>query len=249
MSRIRTIKPDFFKDEKLAELSLAHRYLFEGLWTLADREGRLEDRPRYIKVEIFPYDKIEVDNLLNDLHSRGFIIRYLANGRNYIQIVNFSKHQRPNSREAESVIPEFQGNNHENLKNESTSLHAQDREEGKGREGKGKGMEKDDSTALLVSSDPPKKILKKQTDQEFFESLKTNPAYTHVDIEREWGKCTAWCELRQKLPTRQRFINWLNRTDQFLGPAPPGGGKSLPGWVERREREMREGAGGGNVSS
>jgi hypothetical protein len=54
--RIRTIKPEFFEDEKLAELPPHDRLMFIGLWLLADRNGVLEHRPAWIKAKIFPYD-------------------------------------------------------------------------------------------------------------------------------------------------------------------------------------------------
>lgn len=110
--RIRTIKPQFFKNDDLAELPMAARMLFIGLWTMADAEGRLEDKPRRIKAEIFPFDAVNADDLLSRLQSAGFIIRYTSSGgkntesefgeMKVIQIVNFKKHQRITGKEAES---------------------------------------------------------------------------------------------------------------------------------------------------
>ena len=105
MARARNIKPGFFKNEVLAECSPWARLVFVGLWTLADREGRLEDRPKRIKGDLFPYDAIEVDPLLQDLAKRGFIARYAVDGVALIQIVNFTKHQTPHHREADSTLP------------------------------------------------------------------------------------------------------------------------------------------------
>ena len=48
MARARNIKPGFFANENLAECDPLARLLFAGLWCLADREGRLEDRPKRI---------------------------------------------------------------------------------------------------------------------------------------------------------------------------------------------------------
>jgi hypothetical protein len=103
--RARNIKPGFFKNEELAEIDAAGRLLFVGLWCLADREGRLEDRPKRIRVEIFPYDSIDVGELLDELAERGFIIRYAIDGGRFIQVVNFLKHQTPHYKESPSVIP------------------------------------------------------------------------------------------------------------------------------------------------
>ena len=103
--RARNIKPGFFKNDTLAELDFAGRLLFIGLWGIADRDGRLEDRPKKIKAEIFPYDDVDVDSFLGELAKRNFIIRYEADGGRYIQIVNFDKHQNPHPRETPSTIP------------------------------------------------------------------------------------------------------------------------------------------------
>lgn len=105
MARARNIKPGFFTNEELVDIDPLGRLLFIGLWMLADREGRLDDRPKKIKMEIFPCDNCDVDSLLTQLHDKGFILRYEANEEKYIQIVNFSKHQNPHRNEKPSEIP------------------------------------------------------------------------------------------------------------------------------------------------
>jgi hypothetical protein len=105
MARSRNIKPGFFTNEELVELDFCVRLLFIGLWTLCDREGRMEDRPKKIKMALFPADNIDIEQALNDLASRNFIIRYEADGNQYIQVVNFGKHQNPHVKEPASTIP------------------------------------------------------------------------------------------------------------------------------------------------
>ncbi|MDO8751584.1 MAG: hypothetical protein Q7K03_10665 [Dehalococcoidia bacterium] len=106
MARSRNIKPGFFKNERLADTGMDGRLLFAGLWTLADRDGRMEDRPRYIKVEIFPYDDgVDIEGLLDSLHDGGFIQRYEAEGERYICVTKWDKHQNPHMKEAVSIIP------------------------------------------------------------------------------------------------------------------------------------------------
>src|SRR3972149_3518925 len=105
MARIRYIKPGFFTNERLAELRPLARLLFIGLWCIADRAGRLEDRPKRIRAEILPFDNVSADKLLADLADSGFIIRYEAGGQRYIQVATFAKHQHPHMKEAESLIP------------------------------------------------------------------------------------------------------------------------------------------------
>ncbi len=105
MARARNIKPGFFTNEDLVELGFATRLLFAGLWTLADREGRLEDRPKKIKIGVFPADDVNVDGMLQELHDAKFVQRYEVNGVRYLQITGWSKHQNPHHTEKASEIP------------------------------------------------------------------------------------------------------------------------------------------------
>ena len=105
MARARNIKPAFFRNAELVELSFEARLFFIGLWTAADRDGRLEDRPKQIKMEIFPADSVDCDALLNDLAAIQMIERYEVDGKRFIQVTNFSKHQNPHRDEKPSSIP------------------------------------------------------------------------------------------------------------------------------------------------
>lgn len=110
MARARNIKPAFFKNEYLAELPPTTRLLFIGLWTLADKEGRLEKRLARIRAEIFPYEyEIDVKSAVESLEEKGFLHLYTVDGVDYIQVINWHKHQKPHHMEVESVIPSFNG--------------------------------------------------------------------------------------------------------------------------------------------
>lgn len=105
MARSRNIKPGFFTNDELAECHPLGRLLFAGLWTIADKEGRLDDRPKKIKAMLLPFDEADCDALLQQLNDHKFIIRYRVNGECYIQISNWKKHQNPHCKEAASEIP------------------------------------------------------------------------------------------------------------------------------------------------
>jgi hypothetical protein len=105
MARSRNIKPGFFRNAELVELPVETRLLFIGLWTLADREGRLEDRPRQIKMELFPADQFDVGAMLDQLQSSGFLLRYEVDGKSFIEVSNFIKHQDPHYKEKASEYP------------------------------------------------------------------------------------------------------------------------------------------------
>lgn len=100
------------------------------------------------------------------------------------------------------------------------------RTEGKGREGKGKEEkekgEKESSSEDLTlcaespqaASAPKRRSLAKLSDEDWLSSLAKDPTYAGIDVLREHGKMVQWCALKGKQPTRQRFLNWLNRIDR-----------------------------------
>lgn len=119
MARARNIKPGFFLNPDLNDCTPHARLLFIGLWTLADKEGRLLDRPRHIRLQVLPSDNVDVDALLDELASRGFVIRYEQSGVKAIWVTGFTKHQNPHKNEVPSEIPAYDietstlTNNHE----------------------------------------------------------------------------------------------------------------------------------------
>jgi hypothetical protein len=135
LQRIRTIKPEFFVNEQLARVSLAARLLYIGLWTVADREGRLEDRPARLKALLFPYDAVDVDRLLAELAREGFVRRYLVEACGYLDIPTFSKHQRPTANEISRNLPKCTEISLLALAKFSAGTGT-----GKEREGNGKGL-------------------------------------------------------------------------------------------------------------
>lgn len=107
MARIRTIKPEAFDDEDLCALPFSHRWCYAGLWTQADRSGRMEDRPKRLKARLFPYDNVDMDAMLTDLTKAGFILRYTVGRRPYLAIkpTSWEKHQYIRNNETASTIP------------------------------------------------------------------------------------------------------------------------------------------------
>jgi hypothetical protein len=113
MPRIRNVRPEFFANEDLfgpgvpLELALT----FAGMWQLADKEGKLEDKPIRIKGHVWRYrPDIDIDEILTKLAevmdhdgSPGFIIRYSVGGHRFIKIKNFNKHQALSSSEKGSI--------------------------------------------------------------------------------------------------------------------------------------------------
>lgn len=104
--RARNLKPSLFKNEDLGTGDPLYTIVFEGLWCLADREGRLEDRPLRIHAEVNPYrPSASTVQALDWLCARQFIRRYRVDGVAYIEVQTFKDHQNPHIREPKSGIP------------------------------------------------------------------------------------------------------------------------------------------------
>jgi hypothetical protein len=192
MARIRTIKPQFFLNEELAELPAMTRLLFVGLWTQADRDGRLIDRPKRLKAEIFPYDSFDMEKGLKQLTDARFIVRYKANVNvsdsvlapeqptnelAIIQIVNFSRHQKIDKvNEKPSELPPPMPIDYNKTSNRLPKV-----EEGKGKEGKG-----------MREGAPPRE---------------------HTPEELEWMEVEAW--IKDNAPRVQQLKEPLTMEDYF----------------------------------
>jgi hypothetical protein len=95
MARIRTIKPEFWQDEKLAQLDPLTRLVFIGLFSIADDAGRLVDNLKHIDGFLFPETEDSARDSLVILASLSRILRYTsASGQRLVQVVNWSRHQK-----------------------------------------------------------------------------------------------------------------------------------------------------------
>lgn len=97
MARIRTIKPEFPKSETIGRLSRDARLLFIQLWTEADDEGRARASSRMLASLLYPYDDDARDLMegwLRELEREGCIRRYIAENAQYLEIINWQKHQK-----------------------------------------------------------------------------------------------------------------------------------------------------------
>jgi hypothetical protein len=108
MEQMRSIQGIIFNNDAMGELPPLTRLLFAGLWCLVDDKGRTEDKPRKLKKIIMGYDDVstgDIDEMLQSLHDKRFIVRYSTNGSSYIQVDNFSKYRNPYIHRNPSRIP------------------------------------------------------------------------------------------------------------------------------------------------
>lgn len=110
MARIRTVKPQLFRHEELFELEkeskLPLRVAWMGLFTVVDRDGRFEWKPKILKLDILPWDNLDFANVLNALEKGGLIKRYQVDGKTYGFIPTWHRHQTVHHTEVRSRLPE-----------------------------------------------------------------------------------------------------------------------------------------------
>lgn len=126
MSRIRTIKPEFFTSADIVSLSPLARLFYVSLWCESDREGRFKWDTRTLKMRYMPGDTCDIADLANELIDAGLVVLYEVDGKDYAEIPTFKSHQVINNRESESTIPP-------RVKGASKRVSAEGRKEGKER--------------------------------------------------------------------------------------------------------------------
>lgn len=97
MARIRTIKPGFFANEGLSEVSEPAQILAGGLLCYADDEGYFNAHPGLIKAAVFPLRQPSkpIPELLAELAKIGYVRFGTAeDGKRYGFVVNFAEHQK-----------------------------------------------------------------------------------------------------------------------------------------------------------
>jgi hypothetical protein len=103
------VRGGLFRNEDLADMPIEATVLFVGLLCCADREGRLEYKPRIIGTDVFPLRPdiaVHIPALLLQLHTKGMIRIYTVDSKQYIHVTNFLKHQKIHIREMQSRLPE-----------------------------------------------------------------------------------------------------------------------------------------------
>lgn len=110
MARIRSIKPEFWADRKLARVSRDARLLYIALWNLADEHGRLQGDARWIKGHVFPYDddigEAEVWSMLAELAALGCVHPYTVDCDPFLFLPKLAGHQRLEPGKSSSRLPE-----------------------------------------------------------------------------------------------------------------------------------------------
>lgn len=110
MARIRTIKPEFWTDEKIVTLPYEVRLFFIGMWNFADDEGYLEDQPERLRMQVLPGDEIDAVAVVDLLVAAELVERVeVEGGRTALRVGGFAKHQVISNPSKSRISPKVSG--------------------------------------------------------------------------------------------------------------------------------------------
>lgn len=225
MARIRTIKPEFWKDEELSELPEITHLFAAALLNYADDEGYFNANPALIKAEIFPLREPsrDIHGMLSELSDIGYLRLFRgAKNKVYGLVVNFAKHQkvnRPSPSKIKALI---------DFTDDSVNIHGSltaGKEQGTGsREGKGTGK----TTLSGKPDDAPNPIGKANDDAAIrvidYLNSKTGKKFQPVDANTKLIRArikdgATWETLTGVVDLKCR--DWLNdpKMHEYLRPA------------------------------
>jgi hypothetical protein len=108
MARIRTIKPEFWEDEKMGKLPIPCRLFFIGCWNFADDFGVIKGNAALLKSQIFPYDEnlrvSEIKKWIDALVDARMLVPIIHAEESYYFIRTFRSHQVLDKRYDKSYI-------------------------------------------------------------------------------------------------------------------------------------------------
>ena len=210
MPRIRTVKPEFWTDPVMVQLTPLARLFYIGTWNFAMcDQGHLEDDPMRLKLQILPAENVDVSDLIDALVGSGRLARIEVNGEPFLHIKNLAEHQKVDGRWtprcpacAHQASPKLTETHRASPKHTAVR-------EGKGKESKGKdtaAAAAEPETFAAWWDDYPKKIGKGQAVKAYKAALKKADADMIL------------AGLRRHLPlwerTERQFIpnpsTWLN---------------------------------------
>lgn len=109
MAKIRTIKREFWHDEKIGSLPVEARLLYIGTWSIADDNGVLRGNPAYIRSQLFAYDEevtaADVRRWIELLTAERMLVPFTHRGERYLLVRRFRDHQKIDARYATELIP------------------------------------------------------------------------------------------------------------------------------------------------
>lgn len=204
MARIRTIKPEFWRDEALASVSPEACLLALGLLNHCDDEGYFNANPKLVESDIFPLRELKGKTtvLLQELCKIGYLLVFQgSDGKTYGCVKNFEKHQVINKKTPSKIkhlceLPHNYGS-------DAVVLPV-------GKEGNGSGKEVEDGKKSAVAPRPDDVSEQVWSDWVALRKRKgTTISETAIEGARQEANKLGW-------PLEKFLVEWCTRGSQSL---------------------------------
>jgi hypothetical protein len=191
VARIRTVKPDYWTDERVGECSVSARLLFIACWNFADDHGGLDRSAKQLKAQAFPYDAIDCEPLVQELLNAGLLVEYAVDGKKYLHIKGFRKHQKV-EKPAKPRIPLYDdsANTHRVLTEPSPASSGSSL----GMEGNGREVEEDTHSAGAREMPTATRLADQAEARVMFQRVQK--AYPPFAGRQDWVMAEHYCRVR-----------------------------------------------------
>lgn len=225
--RIRSIKPEFWTDERVGQWTPAERLAYIWTWSAADDCGKLRINPALLRAGAFPYDETmtlaRAREILARLSATKRLCLYVVDGQQYGVILRWADHQRvdhPGKSTIPDPTPESEAKP-EDLARVSRECRESVAPELDGS-GNGNGEENTVPTTANARSGPAARIvLNRDTrkwegitdaDRDAWEEMAPG-----VDVDVQLAKAANWCLTNGKRGRKKdyaRFLSgWFGRSE------------------------------------
>lgn len=106
----RIIKESICTSDSIQQLNWLQEVLFYRLIVNCDDYGRMDARPAILKGRLFPLKsgltESQIEEALNSLSMAGIVLFYSYDGKPYLQLVNWAKHQKIRNKKSKYPSPE-----------------------------------------------------------------------------------------------------------------------------------------------
>lgn len=166
MARIRSIKPDFWRDDKIAALKNQRAgFFFIGLWNFADDEGKFKLNPKALSLQMPIFRSKDILTYIRDLSELGLIQISVCSGWGLVTNWHHQRIDRPILPKVKAEEIQWLPVGHSwNGRESSTSTRRKDRigkdqdrigkDSHEGREGEVKALETSKARSAPVDSKP-----------------------------------------------------------------------------------------------
>jgi hypothetical protein len=222
MARIRSIKPEFWTSEQVAECSPNARLLFIGMWNFCDDQGIHPASVKTLKMQIFPGDGFslsDIENMVIELMHQKLLFFYQAEGKGYWFVTgwNHQKIDKPNKKYPLPDSAKLRKFLADNSANGSRAVGDHPPEDGKGEEGSGGDDGKTASTKTELA------FIRSFADKE--DDLKRIFPHLNYDVEKE--TCLAHYRTHSEpIDPYVVIVKWFRRAKPDNPPDPSPGGST-----------------------